>query len=399
MIILTLIRYLFIILDLKKNVIDKTFKLNQETDELKQIQEKIEKKQIQQEALNFFKKNIAHIEIVRDNKLYRVFFPLLPTTRFLPKSLKNNFHEKVNRNSTKNKINDLMHNKDLFVRTMIHEEKLNKLFNKNKFIGLIFNHEKLWKDLAFLTNLVINGIIIASYSEYYPSLINFAVIPSIAINDARKYEPRFFLQGELDSTLIVIVVIGISNIVFSGLVVLFFLLKRAPLILEEKEVWDGFFEMKINRFKKLLVVMMRCFYSLFLFASDFDFVYYSAYISFSILGLVVHPFLFCFHLIDFLRIDLLKNVILSIWLPRKQLILTFLILILEEYYFSLIAYIFFYDQVTAQLDSTTNVTTYYCESFWKCWMQIFDQTFKVIKIIKLLKIILLISKVELLGLL
>ena len=364
-------------LDLKKNLIDKTFKgNNQESEELKQIQEKMEKKQIQQEALAFFKKNIAHIEIVRDNKLYQVFFPLLPTTRFLPKSLKQDFHEKVNRESSKTKINDLMKDKDEFIRTMIHEEKLNKLFNKNKFIGIIFNHEKLWKDLAFITNLTIHGIIIASYSEYFPSTITFAIDPSGAMDFARKNEPRFFLNKELNDTLIVIYVIGISNIVFSGLVVLFFLMKRAPLILQEKDVWAGFWELKINKFKKILIAILKCFYCLFLFASDFDFVYYSAYISFSIAGLAVHPFLFCFHLIDFLRIDLLKNVIKSIWIPRKQLILTFLILILEEYYFSLLAYIFFYKQVTSILEGFKE-PVYYCETYWKCWMTVFDSTFKV----------------------
>lgn len=363
------------ILDLKKNIYDKTFKQGQGEEELKQIQEKIEKKQMQQDALAFFKQNIAHIEIVRDNKIYKVYFPLLPITRYLPKSLKVDFHERVNRDSTKSKISDLMMDKDVFIRTMKHEEKLAKLFNKNKLIGVIFNHEKLWKDLAFITNLVINAIIIASYSEYYPNLESFAVDPEGAVAYARKYEPRFFLDETLNDTLIVIYVIGISNIVFSGLVVLFFLLKRAPLILEEKDVWSGFQEMKINRFKKLLIAIIKCFYCLYLFASDFDFVYYSAYISFSIAGLAVHPFLFCFHLIDFLRIDLLKNVVKSIWIPRKQLLLTLMILILEEYYFSLLAYIFFYDQVTARFENSGSV--FYCESFWKCWIIIFDQTFKV----------------------
>ena len=109
--------------------------------------------------------------------------------------------------------------------------------------------------------------------------------------------------------------------------------------------------------------------------------YYSAYISFSIAGLAVHPFLFCFHLIDFLRIDLLKNVVLSIWIPRKQLILTFMILILEEYYFSIISYVFFYSQETAtfKVDTTSQlpIPVFYCESFWKCWVEVFDQTFKV----------------------
>ena len=43
------------------------------------------------------------------------------------------------------------------------------------------------------------------------------------------------------------------------------------------------------------------------------------------LGLIVHPFFFAFHLSDFLRISLLKNVIKAIYIPREQLILTYMV--------------------------------------------------------------------------
>lgn len=297
--------------------------------------------------------------------------------------MKEEFHGSVIRDSTKTKIQCLMSWKKRFIKTMKHEEKLNKLFNKNKLIGLIFNHGKLWADLAFLTNLTINIIIVASYSG------NFATDPEnhVSVEFARKYEPRFFLKEEFDQTLTVIKIFGIANILFSALVVFFFLIKRAPLIVLEKNVWKGFWVAKIKKLKRLLLFIWKSSYSFYLCLSDFDFVYYMLYILFAIGGLVIHPFLFCFQLTDFLRIDLLKNVVKAVWIPRKQLLLTFLVFILEEYYFSLLSYIFLYDQyintIEQQIEDakgeqkTITVLVEYCASYWLCWLTTFDNTFKV----------------------
>jgi hypothetical protein len=50
-------------------------------------------------------------------------------------------------------------------------------------------------------------------------------------------------------------------------------------------------------------------HSLFILLQDFDIVYNMIYIMANILGLVVHPFFFACHLMDFLKLDQLKTVI------------------------------------------------------------------------------------------
>ena len=77
---------------------------------------------------------------------------------------------------------------------------------------------------------------------------------------------------------------------------------------------------------------------------DFEFVFYTTYIIFCILGLAIHPFFVSYGLIcDFLRIKILKNVVKAVWIPRESLTLTFLVFILVEYYFSIVAYIYYSD--------------------------------------------------------
>ena len=102
------------------------------------------------EALRFFGKYVAHIEINRNDKLFRQYFPILPHCLCLDKAHKNWFHNHVNRLSAKSKIASLInHSKDM-IYTMKHEEKLTEFFNK-RFVSLLAKHVQLWKDLSFLT--------------------------------------------------------------------------------------------------------------------------------------------------------------------------------------------------------------------------------------------------------
>lgn len=104
------------------------------------------------EALRFFGKYVAYIEINRNNRLFRQYFPILPHCLFLDNSLKTWFHNNVNRLSVKSKITSLInHSKDM-INTMKHEEKLSAFYQKS-FIALLAKHVQLWKDLSFFTVL------------------------------------------------------------------------------------------------------------------------------------------------------------------------------------------------------------------------------------------------------
>lgn len=99
---------------------------------------------------------------------------------------------------------------------------------------------------------------------------------------------------------------------------------------------------------------------------DFDFVYYLGYMTLLVVGLILHPFFFGILTLDFLRTPFLKNVVTAVWHPRHILALTFLVFLLIEYYFSLISYIWLYDQYP---DNG-------CKSLWKCFVSTYDNTFK-----------------------
>lgn len=58
----------------------------------------------------FFSENTAHIDLVRDEELYLVYFILLPHTHCLPKDTKNHFNDTVDRSNMKSKVQDLVDN-------------------------------------------------------------------------------------------------------------------------------------------------------------------------------------------------------------------------------------------------------------------------------------------------
>jgi len=101
--------------------------------------------------------------------------------------------------------------------------------------------------------------------------------------------------------------------------------------------------------------------------SDFEFLYYSGYIVFCIFGITFHPFFFSWGLlVDFLRIKFLKNVVKAVWIPRESLSLTFILFVLIEYYFTMIAYITLFDMYNPGE----------CDFLWKCLLINFGYTFK-----------------------
>ena len=83
--------------------------------------------------------------MVRDDKIYTVYFPKLPYCKLLPKDAKIEFHDGVDRTSSKTKLTYLMDETKQLIKTMQHEERLRIFFSYNPVIGVFASHGKLWE--------------------------------------------------------------------------------------------------------------------------------------------------------------------------------------------------------------------------------------------------------------
>jgi hypothetical protein len=138
------------------------------------------------------------------------------------------------------------------------------------------------------------------------------------------------------------------------MVVLFFLLKKAPLLIEP--VWSTWPLVKGHTMRVFvfMYLLAKSFYVMF---TDFDIIFHSGFMVLVVFGLVIHPFFFVFCLIDFLRIDVLKNVVKAIYNPLNELGLSFMLFMIGQYYFTLIGYIVLHEDYRGN-----------CDELWHCYI-------------------------------
>lgn len=329
--------------------------------ETKEIIIKIEESHILHKTLLFFRINTAHIEIVKNKKTFKIYFPKLPLCKSLPEEIKQLFLDQVNRTNNKTKLIELMTQSDKMLRIMKNEESLNNFINNYRFISMITVYSRFWSRISFYTTIVINFIIMASYSnESIPRNTQIALSDQ---NDLRLNHPYLFGNQVFDKTVDVLFVLGSLNLVFAFFIFINFLLKKVPLLIND--IWFEYYTLK-NRFLKILSFVLKTFYSVYICICDVEFVYHLIYIVTIICGLTVHPFFFACNLSEFFIKSSIESVLEATWRPRKFIIILFMVFCVGEYYFALLASNFFYDMING------------CDEFLIiCWLEIFDQTFKV----------------------
>lgn len=146
---------------------------------------------------------------------------------------------------------------------MKHEERLRILFSYNPVLGIFASKGKLWESCAFYTTCIINVIIVGSYSQFF---MNSSIKPSDpnykeSLEYSRLWDPRFLFIKE-NKSLYYITTLGIVDLVFSSLVVFFFLVKRAPLKIHH--IWEDFFDLQVGWFGRGIEAIIRFFKSLFI---------------------------------------------------------------------------------------------------------------------------------------
>mmetsp|Transcript_30987 Transcript_30987/g.28185 ORF Transcript_30987/g.28185 Transcript_30987/m.28185 type:complete len:159 (+) Transcript_30987:814-1290(+) len=153
--------------------------------------------------------------------------------------------------------------------------------------------------------------------------------------------PVLFLDDNITSeqTKTVFLACGIAMAVCAAFVVIFFLSKKAPLIF--REAWKDQANKKKGIVSYIFGLILKLVKTVFLSLKNPMVLYYLAYGTLSILGIVIHPFFFSFHLTEiFIRYP---NVIESVYQPRAALGLTLVLYLILNYITGLFAYTLIYD--------------------------------------------------------
>lgn len=313
------------------------------------------------EAFYFFQKHTGNIEVVfTNNILTKVYFPLPPESTSITLEIKQNFEANVDRTSYKSKLQGLVNEATKIIQEYKHEHRLNKVFKKYRLLNFVTSNHTLWKDLAFINTLLINFLILASYSDDTPDRIHEPSFLNHEYNDT---------YGGLNSknTQVLFTILGAIQCVFAVMVVCFYIIKIVPV--QGKRGWK---KVRTNQgpnkqplLANAIQFSMKLSYALY-YIMNINVLFYISYLLFALLGILLHPFFYAYLLFEILyRFPSLQDVIKSVSVPRKALFLTFVFTIVLVYIFGLLGYYWFEEYFEGN-----------CPSLLICTLNVYDKGFK-----------------------
>ena len=365
---------------------------------------KIRIKQLnKQNCYTFYKKYTRSIEVLKNNVNYKVYFILLPYANMYKKYEKKIFLENMNRTNPKTKLIDILKISSSLKYELESVYTIKRQFNKVPILGILFKNIYYWKDISLFLAIIQNIFNVLSFYK-------------VIAPDGTIYNKQAYFGISEDNFLFYIRILATFQCFLAGVILIEFFLKKTPPIVKiinedfssnylhniqnntrsntsydnnDSEVLTKnniqhqinkhalsnitdylnkkkLYLMFVLKFALIKILFIIKFFKMIVF--NFEVLYYLLYMTCSILGLYISEFFFAFLLTELvLRIKTLKNILMAIKKPFKELILTFLLWLILIYIFTLIAYTFFVDQFNIISE---------CQSVFKCFATIFYQTNK-----------------------
>ncbi|CAI2387002.1 unnamed protein product [Moneuplotes crassus] len=308
--------------------------------------------------LRFFSQNVSQIEIFVEGKPFTQFFPLLPYCKFDSEVPKEKFSLMVDRTNAKTKCDSLMRESQYIISDL----KVNYWLKKglSRFVGLCQEYSDMFKSLLSILGILINGMILFSYS----------------INVGERTGDPVFSNTSVNSTKGVMLGLGIASLILVfitsfltsfSIVANYYRRYSVYAADEEKRMIEL---NKIDRFSQNFPQLSKArAFTKFIYEaiSDWRIMYHILLFLLTLTGVVFHPFFYTFLLTVFVyRRKALMDVLKAIVKPYESLGLTILLMFMVIYAFTIVAYSYYYD------DYTEND----CYSLWTCFLISFDNTFK-----------------------
>ncbi|KAJ7424022.1 inositol 1,4,5-trisphosphate receptor type 1 [Willisornis vidua] len=257
------------------------------------------------EALRFYAKHTAQIEIVRhDRTMEQIVFPVPNICEFLTRESKCRVFNTTERDEQGSKVNDFFQQtEDLY-----NEMKWQKKIRNNQTLFWFSRHISLWGSISF--NLAV--------------FINLAVALFYPFGD----------DGDEGKWSLVLLFLLILNALISEVT-------KLHLQLCNKIVFLVSFVGNRGTFTRGYRAVIM----------DMAFLYHVAYVLVCMLGLCVHEFFYSFLLFDLVyREETLLNVIKSVTRNGRSIILTAVLALILVYLFSIIGFLFLKDDFIMEVD-------------------------------------------------
>ncbi|XP_039564002.1 inositol 1,4,5-trisphosphate receptor type 2 isoform X6 [Passer montanus] len=290
------------------------------------------------EALRFYAKHTAQIEIVRhDRTMEKIVFPVPNICEFLTRESKSRVFSTTERDEQGSKVIDFFQQTD----DLYNEMKWQKKIRNNPALFWFSRHISLWGSISFNLAVFINLAVALFYpfgddgdegtlSPLFSMLLWIAVAFCTAM--------LFFISKPVGIRPFLVSVI-LRSIYTIGLGPTLILLGAANLC--NKIVFLVSFVGNRGTFTRGYRAVIM----------DMAFLYHVAYVLVCMLGLCVHEFFYSFLLFDLVyREETLLNVIKSVTRNGRSIILTAVLALILVYLFSIIGFLFLKDDFIMEVD-------------------------------------------------
>uniref|UniRef100_A0A8C9W0J4 Inositol 1,4,5-trisphosphate receptor n=1 Tax=Scleropages formosus TaxID=113540 RepID=A0A8C9W0J4_SCLFO len=290
------------------------------------------------EALEFYAKHTAQIEIVRqDRTMEEIVFPVPNICEFLTSESKLRVYYTTERDEQGSKINDFF----LRAEDLFNEMNWQKKLRAQPVLYWCSRNMSFWSNISFNLAVLMNLLV----AFFYP------------LEGVRRGESKRGLYSMFVSLAIVIALPqphGIRALIASTILRLIFSVGLEPTL---------FLLGAFNVCNKIIFLMsfvgnrgtFTRGYKAMIF--DMEFLYHLLYLIICSLGVFVHVFFYSLLLFDLVyREETLLNVIKSVTRNGRSIVLTAVLALILVYLFSIVGYIFFKDDFILEVDRIPNVT-------------------------------------------
>jgi hypothetical protein len=308
---------------------------------------------------NLYDANTASIEVVYNDKLLTINFPILPICFLLDIEIRQKFIEEMDRSHHDKKLKYIVESSKFLFFFVNTRYNFNKALGKINLLMAIFKHIYYWKEVLYLCTYLANAFIVISFSRY-PQYKNIEIINTEGLTREeyiRLHLPSLFT---VDNFLIHKETIYAFNCIGAVQIFVFIVVFIHHLF---NNMWTQFKIMKSQYSEKKLNTIRNVFYlfrwihrplkrcdltNLIIFLKlfqDFETIYLIISCMFTVFGLLYHPFFYIFNLTNlFYRHETLKILVTSLYISRQTLSNILILYCIILYIFALINFVHFWDQ-------------------------------------------------------
>ena len=324
--------------------------------------------------INFLKNYIKEVEVSINKVIYKVYFPMIDKANTLLEYRKE--YLKVDQIDSSDFTNYLLSNYDYIDIKAKQNALVNKWINEFPILNYVFKNMYIYGVLLIILGLLSNLLIVSSYNTFVERDCIDEYKFKRSKQDVKLQCPRFFYEESREPKNVVLILKAFITIeiILQGMTFFDYIIR---LIAVESEIVKLNYEikklkilrqktiLKINKFTYLLHIAIPTIGRSFL---NFKTIYYIISLLCLSLGIGFHPFFNCIILLEFVnRIQLMQAILKAMYRPAKNILITLLMFIILEYFFSFFAVSWFTYHFPNETDT---------KNFLKTFMRMMDQTFK-----------------------